>query len=86
MKHYLRQIPHYTVLFGILIAAAVAFALFSYDRVFQLIITIALAVSYVAWGLIHHHIHRDLYLRVVIEYIAVATLGLVIIFSIILRA
>lgn len=51
-----------------------------------MITAIAVAVAYVTWGIIHHFIHRDLYLAVVIEYLAVASLGLVIIFSLILRS
>lgn len=86
MKEISKHLPHYFVLFGLLVAGILAFVLFSYDRVFQMIIASAVAVSYVFWGLIHHSIHRDLYFSVVLEYIAVAALGLVMVFSLILRA
>ena len=81
-----KHIQHYLPLLGILAFGLFGFLIFSYDKAFQLIILIALAVAYVFWGLIHHYLHDDLYLLVIIEYIAVATLGLVIAFSLILRA
>ena len=85
MKNLAKHLPHYLSLIGILLAGTVAFSLFSYDRAFQAAVAIATAVSYVVWGLIHHLLHRDLYLTVAIEYIVVATLGLSIVFSLILR-
>ena len=85
-KYIARQLPHYLALVGILLAGFVAFCLFSYDRVFQIAVAISLAVSYVVWGIVHHLIRRDFCLAVLIEYILVATLGLVIVFSLIFRA
>jgi len=67
------------------VAAIVAFAVFSYDRSFEILISIVVAVFYVAWGIIHHHLHHDLYPEVIIEYIVVATLGLVTLFALIFR-
>lgn len=85
MKHIAKHLPHYFVLFGLLLAGILAFVLFSYDRIFQMVVAVAVAASYVIWGLVHHYIHRDLYFSVVLEYLAVAVLGLVMVFSLILR-
>lgn len=86
MKSFSHHLPHYFALFGVLIVGALAFFLFSYDRLFQASVAVALAASYVSWGIVHHWLHRDLHLSVVIEYIAVAVLGLVMVFSLIFRA
>lgn len=86
MKNIAKHLPHYFVLLGMFLAGIVAFSLFSYDRVFQMIVAVAVAVSYFVWGIIHHAIHRDLYFSVVVEYLAVACLGLVIVFSLIIRS
>lgn len=86
MKEIKTHILHYLTLFAILLAGLVGFYLFSYDRLFQAAVGVAIAVSYVAWGIIHHIIHEDLYPAVVIEYILVASLGLVIVFSLIFNA
>ena len=85
MKSMARHLPHYFVLFGLLFAGIAAFVMFSYDRIFQMIVSVAVALAYVAWGIVHHAIHRDLYFSVVIEYVVVAFLGLTIVFSMILR-
>jgi hypothetical protein len=85
MRAFAKDLPHYMLLGGILIAGFAGLILFSYDINFQVAVAVATAVSYVAWGIIHHRIHRDLHLEVIIEYIAVSLLGLVILFSLILR-
>lgn len=86
MKAFTKHIQHYLPLVSIIIAGVLGFTLFSYDEVFQFAVSIAVAVAYVAWGLIHHHLHRDLHLSVVIEYLVIAVLGLVVIFSLLFRA
>ncbi|MFZ5933146.1 MAG: hypothetical protein ACOYT7_03690 [Patescibacteria group bacterium] len=86
MRSFAKHLPHYLALFGILLVGGLSFALFSYDRVFQVAIAVATAVSYVVWGLVHHMLHKDLHLSVFIEYLLVASLGLIIIFSLIFRA
>jgi hypothetical protein len=86
MKRIAKHLPHYLSLVGILIAGVVGFIVFSYERGFQIAVAIGLALAYVAWGIIHHAIHRDLHLSVVVEYIVVASLGLVVMLSLIFRA
>jgi len=73
------------LLFGILFAGFAGLILFSYDKNFQAAIAIGTGVSYVSWGLIHHHIHKDLHFEVFMEYLAVAVLGVVMLFSLILH-
>ena len=86
MRNFAKHTSHYLPLLGILLLGVLAFALFSYDRGFQIAVSIAVALAYVAWGVRHHHLHRDLHLSVFIEYLIVASLGLVIVFSLIFRS
>ena len=86
MKKIIRDLPHILTLAGIFIAALVGFWVFSYDRFFQGAVAIALSVSYVAWGIVHHKLHNNLYLAVVVEYVLVASLGLIIVFSLIFNS
>lgn len=86
IKKTARHIQHYFPLVGILVAGAFGFVYFSYDKTFQASIVIATAVGYFVWGMIHHHLHRDLHLSVVLEYLAIAILGIVIVFSLLFRA
>jgi hypothetical protein len=85
LKSIKKHLPHYLSLVGILIAGVIGFWAFSYDVVFQIAVAVAVAISYVLWGVVHHHIHDDLHAIVVVEYIAVASLGLFVAISLILR-
>lgn len=86
MKSFSKHLPHYLSLIGIFIVGIVGIYTFAYDRSLQMAVVVAMGVAYVVWGVVHHFIHRDLYLAVVIEYLVVAALGVVLVFSLIFRA
>ena len=85
MKHFTKNLSHYMVLFGILLAGFAGLILFSYDKNLQIATASALVLSYASWGVAHHYLDNDLHLETVLEYIVVAVLGFVIIFSLIIR-
>jgi hypothetical protein len=85
MKSIVKDLSHYMVLFGILLAGFAGLILFSYDKNFQVAVALALSLSYVSWGVIHHHLHRDLHPETFVEYLVVSALGFIIIFSLIIR-
>lgn len=86
MKKLTHHIRHYTPLIGILVAAFCGFWAFQFDRLFQMALLIAVGISYVAWGIIHHYIHKDLTLEIVLEYVAIAVLGIVLVWSVVIRS
>ena len=86
MNKLARDIQHYIPLVGIFLAGILGFLMFSFDRVFQATLAVGLAIAYVFWGLVHHHIHKDLHISVILEYIVIAVLGVVIVFSLLFRA
>ena len=86
MRRFTHHLRHYLPLLGILGAGLLGFAVFSYDKAYQATITVAVAAGYVAWGIIHHHIHQDLHTSVIIEYFAIGLLGIVIVASVLFRA
>jgi hypothetical protein len=86
MKNIVRHLPHYLSLFGILIAGIIAFVVFSYDRIFQIGVLVAISAAYVVWGVTHHTIHKNLHFSVFIEYLVVAVLGLFVVLSLIFRS
>lgn len=86
MKHLSKHLPHYLSLVGIFAAGIIGIYFFSYDRDFQMGIVIAMAAAYVVWGIIHHWLHKDLYFSVVVEYLVIAALGVILVFSLIFRA
>jgi hypothetical protein len=73
------------LLTGILLAGFAGLVLFSYDKNFQSAVAVATALAYVSWGVVHHIHHKDLHLETLLEYVAVAILGLTILFSLILH-
>lgn len=85
MRTFFKHLSHYMLLFGILLFGFAGLILFSYDRSFQIVVAIATAVAYIAWGVFHHYMHDDLHLETFIEYVAIAVLGLIIMFSLIIR-
>jgi len=86
MKHITLQIQHYLPLVALIVAGSFGFVYFSYDRFFQASVTLATAVGYFTWGMVHHHLHRNLHFSVVLEYLAIAIIGVVVVFSLIFRA
>ena len=86
MRKLTRDIQHYIPLVGILLAGFLGFFLFSYDRSFQIAVALAVAAGYVSWGIVHHHIHKDLHFSVIVEYFVISILGLVIVFTLVFRA
>ncbi|MDP3917900.1 MAG: hypothetical protein Q8Q30_01865 [Candidatus Woesebacteria bacterium] len=85
MQNFIKHMPHYISLIFIFIAGIIGFYVFSYDTNFQIGVAFALASAYVSWGIIHHTIHKDICLAIVIEYITVAILGMVITLSLVYR-
>lgn len=85
MRSFLKHLSHYMVLFGILLAGFAGLVLFSYDKAFQVAVASALVLSYASWGVAHHYLDGDLRFETVVEYLVVAILGFVIIFSLIIR-
>ncbi len=86
MKSFTKHLPHYLTLIGILFASFAGLILFSYDKYFQLSVAVAGACAYVAWGITHHILHKDYSFEVFLEYLAVAVLGLTLIFSLVARS
>jgi hypothetical protein len=51
----------------------------------QLSIVISMAVSYVVWGIVHHHEHRSLHAKIILEYLLIAVFAVLLFGSILLR-
>lgn len=74
---------HYLSLLLILASGVLLLMAFPRNEALQLSVLVGTAFGYVAWGVVHHHIHRDLNMFVVVEYISIAILGLVLIYPLI---
>ncbi|QQS38690.1 hypothetical protein IPM62_04885 [Candidatus Woesebacteria bacterium] len=80
-----RHVNHYIPLVGIILSGSLGIIHFSYDRMFQASLAVAVAFSYFVWGVIHHYLHQDLDVSILVEYLAIATLGLMIVLSVLFR-
>ena len=76
---------HYLVLLFILSFGAFAFFYFQRFPQAQIVSVFLTASFYVFWGIIHHYLEGDLHLRIIFEYLAVALLGFLILFSLVSR-
>jgi len=72
---------HYLVLLFILVFGFAAFFYFSRFPQAQILSAFLTTSFYVIWGMIHHYLEGDLHIRVVAEYLAIALLGFLILFS-----
>lgn len=70
---------HYIALAIILGFGIVAILLFRFDPQLKQLAILATAILYVFWGVTHHHQVNHLRLKVVLEYVLVAVLGVLII-------
>lgn len=71
------HILHFVVLACILAAGAIAFSLVSGSKSIQLFVGIVTAIAYIAWGLLHHALQKDLHPKVVIEYVLIGVISVV---------
>lgn len=52
-------------------------ALNAHDTKLQALFIVMTATCYFVWSLLHHYVHHELHVRVVIEYILIALLGVI---------
>lgn len=76
---------HYLVLFVILLAGLTLFLLSSHESTLQLQIVGIVAFFYFLWGIVHHFLEKNLTWFIVLEYLGVAALSLIIIYSLLAR-
>lgn len=84
IKKITNHFSHYVSLIGVFIVGIMGMYYFRSDSGFQIAISLAMCVSYLAWGITHHLVHKDLYFETVLEYLAFSILGFIIIYSLIL--
>lgn len=81
MREISKHFPHYAVLVGMFAAGFIGFVAFAYDTNFKIALSVSLATGYLAWGVVHHCLHRLITMSIILEYAAVSCLGLVILLS-----
>lgn len=82
----MKEWKHYLILFSILGFGLYLFRIFSFNRQVQIWLIVAIAFVYLNWGVVYHWLKKELHLRVVIEYLAVALLAAIMMIFLLLRA
>jgi len=80
-----KDLKHYLGLIAFLSIGLAFFLVFNYNRQIQMGITLAMAAIYVAWGIIHHTIKKELHPRIILEYILVAIVASVVVIFLLMR-
>jgi len=80
-----KHLVHYLVLLFLLVSGGLSFFYFQRFPQAQIVSAFLTASFYVLWGVIHHYLEGDLHLRVVVEYMAVAILGFLVLFTLVNR-
>lgn len=71
---------HFIVLILILVGSIGAFLLLQGNHTSQLIVGVLTAISYVAWGIIHHALQKDLHTKIVVEYVLMGAIAIALLF------
>lgn len=62
-----------TLIFALLLLCGLTlFFAFSHDETIRIALLVVVTLSYITWGIIHHHMKHDLTLVIALEYITVA--------------
>lgn len=67
---------YYLSLLSVLVFGIVLIFIFSGDSLLQMLTVIGVAFSYVILGIVHHLIDHNLVLKIMVEYILIAALGI----------
>jgi hypothetical protein len=84
-KDFSHHPQHYFALLCILLTGLWGMFWFDYLPMLQVGIVISMGVSYVVWGIIHHALHKDLHIKIIMEYMLISMLVVLIFTSLILR-
>ncbi len=75
----------YSILWLLFAVLLFFFLYFRYNQAVQAGCVIAMALGYFFWGVIHHHLEKNLYWKVAIEYFLLALFGALLVIFLILR-
>jgi hypothetical protein len=77
---------HYGYYAGLLIIALGGLFLITrtgVDYQLKMLLIVLITLFYIVWGVLHHYIHHDLTVKIVLEYVLIGSLGITLIFFLI---
>ncbi len=84
-KEFKKYQVHYLFLVVVLFFGFLSFLLVGNDHLMQFRVAALTVAAYTGWGVVHHLLKGDLYLKIVVEYVLVAVLVLVLLWTVLLR-
>lgn len=80
-----RHTGDYIILLLIVLIGLIFFTASVSDPLGQYVIILCMASLYVAWGIFHHVRNHDFHLKVVVEYVVIAIIGILLLRGAIFR-
>lgn len=74
-----KHIFYYTALLLMCLVTVILVKVLSFSQQSQFLVIVVLGFFYALWGILHHILHHSLRIRIVIEYIIIAMLGVAVI-------
>lgn len=71
----MKELKSYLSLLTILVVGFCLYWLFNFNRQIQVWITVGLGSAYVLWGIFYHALKKELYLKIILEYLLVAAVA-----------
>jgi hypothetical protein len=83
IKSHLNQ---YLILLIILLHGFGGLILFRYSQAIQIWFIFSTSAAYFLWGLVHHHLEKNLTVKIVFEYLLVSLLATLLLITLVIRA
>lgn len=83
MKDLKQHAWHYLTLVIILLVGGIAF-LTSTEKIFRFEIGALMAIAYIFWGFIHHHLENNLKPKIMVEYTLIGALAVILLGGVLL--
>lgn len=75
-----KHIFYYVALIFMCLLTLLLVKLVNFSQQEQFLVIVILGFFYALWGILHHALHHSLRIRIVIEYIIIASLGIAVVF------
>jgi hypothetical protein len=70
-----KHIFYYLGLVAMILIAILFILQVAANKQLEMVIVVGFGIVYAFWGIMHHYLHHSLRARIVLEYVAVASLG-----------
>ncbi len=80
------HLTHYLILLVILLHGFGGFFLFRYDQAVQIWFILSTCGAYFFWGLVHHHLEKNLTQKIILEYLFISLIAALLLTTLVIRA